>query len=95
MNYIFIDVAFFLAGSFFTRVIPHLGHFPGLSLNTSGCMVQVYCTLAGLTFLVLVVSETAVVEWDAKTLAAENKIAMAIRVTFFMKIKIKKNGKLA
>jgi hypothetical protein len=35
---------------FNTRVIPHFGHFPGLSLTTSGCMGQVYtccCTVPG------------------------------------------------
>ncbi len=30
------------ADFFSTSSIPHFGHFPGLSLITSGCMVQVY-----------------------------------------------------
>jgi len=75
---IFLDV------SFFTKVIPHLGHLPGLSLNTSACIGQVYITFAGFTFFVLVVSDTVVVECAAKTDATENRIAIAIRVTFFM-----------
>jgi len=40
MSYIFMAAGFFLAGDFFTRAIPHLGHLPGLSLNTSGCIVH-------------------------------------------------------
>jgi hypothetical protein len=54
-------------------------------------MVQVYCTLAtGLTFLVLVVSDTGFVPVEAKTVAAENRMATAISITFFMSLKIKK-----
>jgi hypothetical protein len=37
-----------------TRVIPHLGHLPGLLLTTSGCMGQVYmvcCAVSVLAFL--------------------------------------------
>jgi hypothetical protein len=36
--YIFVDGA----GFFSTSFIPHFGQLPGLSLITSGCMVQVY-----------------------------------------------------
>jgi hypothetical protein len=84
MNFPAYFAAFFLAGSFFTKVIPQLGlgHLPGLSLNTSGCIGQVYCTFAGLTFLV--VSDTKVVEWAASILMPENNMAIAINVTFFM-----------
>src|SRR5579863_2913079 len=91
MNYIFI-AAFFLAGSTFTKVIPQFGfgHLPGLSVNTSWCMGQVYCTLAGLTFFVLVVSGTEVVELAANTVIPENRMVTVIRVTFFMNFKIRK-----
>jgi hypothetical protein len=83
MNYIFM--AGFLAASFLTSVIPHLGHLPGLSKTTSACIGQVYWIFAaGFTFLVLAVSATAFVEWAAKTLAAENKATIAINITFFM-----------
>jgi hypothetical protein len=52
-------------------------------------MGQVYNTFAGFTFLVLVVSDKAVGECAAKTVATENRMAMAISITFFMRLKIK------
>ena len=30
-----------------TNSIPHLGHLPGWSCTTSGCMTQVYCVASG------------------------------------------------
>jgi hypothetical protein len=45
--------------------------------------------LAGFTFFVLVVSDTAV-GGAAKMVAAENSMATAISITFFMEIKINK-----
>ena len=33
----------FFASFFSTSFMPHLGHFPGVSLTTSGCIGQVYC----------------------------------------------------
>ena len=35
-------VSFFRASLFGTNSIPHLGHLPGLSETTSGCITQVY-----------------------------------------------------
>lgn len=84
MNYIFMAAGFFLAGDFFTRAMPHFGHLPGLSLNTSGCMVQVYCTFAGLAFLVVSALILPFGTLAAKTVAAENRMATAISITFFM-----------
>jgi hypothetical protein len=52
-----LSYGFFLAvlsavglGFFATSVIPHLGHLPGLSSNTSGCMGQVYFTAVVVLF---------------------------------------------
>jgi hypothetical protein len=69
--------------------MPHLGHLPGLSLKTSGCMVQVYCTFAGFAFLVVSVVMLPLCVPAAKTVAAENRMAIAINVTFFMSLKFK------
>jgi hypothetical protein len=41
----FIGILSFIAAGFIgTIVIPHLGHFPGVSEITSGCIGQVYFT---------------------------------------------------
>src|SRR5439155_19565050 len=41
------DVGCFLSFLTGTNSIPHLGHLPGWSRTTSGCMTQVYCVVSG------------------------------------------------
>lgn len=70
-----------------TRSISHLGHLPGVSLITSGCMVQVYFTAAKV-FDVSGVNVEAVESFlfseelsllqAAKTLAVKNMPAMTV-----------------
>jgi hypothetical protein len=79
-------LAGFFAGCFLTRSIPHLGHLPGLLLITSGCIRQVYCTFAGLTFFVFVVSDKILApgRGAANTDMLRKRMAMATGNTFFM-----------
>ena len=42
----------FFASFFSTSFMPHLGHFPGASFTTSGCIGQVYCCDVALVFAI-------------------------------------------
>src|SRR5674476_840307 len=65
LNYFFtlsICMSFLFFISFITIVIPHLGHAPGVSLITSGCMVQVYFTDVFINFVVSVLADKEVLD---------------------------------
>ena len=79
-SYSYLGVSGFLS-PFGSRFMPHLGHLPGLSCTTSGCIGQAYFWPAALA---VAVGDGAGLVW-VKAPKAVTKIAVQInRLSFFI-----------